>query len=66
MFGIFDFNGLGILGVGIATTISRIIGVILLLIKINGNKTIIHINIFDKWRIDKDILKSITKIGLPA
>lgn len=66
IFGIFEFNGLGILGAGIATTISRIVGVILLLRKINGNKTIIHVNIFDKWHIDKEILKSITKIGLPA
>lgn len=66
IFGIFNFTGLGILGAGIATTISRIVGVILLLIKINSNKTKIHIDIFGKWHIDKDILKSITKIGLPA
>ncbi|MDU5081000.1 MATE family efflux transporter [uncultured Tissierella sp.] len=66
IFGIFNFNGLGILGAGIATTISRIFGVTLLLRKINSDKTKIHINILDKWHIDKDILKSITKIGLPA
>ncbi|WP_236915294.1 MATE family efflux transporter [Clostridium sp. Cult2] len=66
IFGIFDFNGLGILGAGIATTTSRIVGAILLLRKINSNETKIHINILDKWSIDKDILKSITKIGLPA
>lgn len=66
IFGIFNFNGLGILGAGIATTISRIVGAILLLRKINSNETKIHINILGKWSIDKDILKSITKIGLPA
>lgn len=66
IFGIFNFAGLGILGAGIATTISRIVGVLLLLQKINNDKTKIHINILDKWNIDKDILKSITKIGLPA
>ena len=66
IFGIFSFNGLGILGAGIATTISRIVGAILLLRKINSNETKIHINILGKWSIDKDILKSITKIGLPA
>lgn len=66
IFGIFNFTGLGILGAGIATTISRIIGAILLLRAINGEKAKIHINIFDKWYIDKNILKSITKIGLPA
>lgn len=66
IFGIFNFAGLGILGAGIATTISRIVGVLLLLKKINSDETKIHINILDKWNIDKDILKSITKIGLPA
>lgn len=66
IFGIFGFNGLGILGAGIATTISRIVGVILLLKQINNNKTKIHIKIIDKWHIDKAILKSITKIGFPA
>ena len=66
IFGIFNFAGLGILGAGIATTISRVVGVILLLQKINSYKTKIHINILDKWNINKDILKSITRIGLPA
>lgn len=66
IFGIFNFTGLGILGAGIATTISRVVGVLLLLQKINSDKTKIHINILDKWNINKDILKSITRIGLPA
>lgn len=66
IFGIFNFSGLGILGAGIATTISRIVGVILLIRKINSDETKIHIDILEKWNIDKDILKSITKIGLPA
>lgn len=66
IFGIFNFKGLGILGAGIATTVSRIIGVIILLIKINDKKSKIYINIFKKWRIEKEILQSIAKIGLPA
>jgi len=66
MFGMFEFKGLGILGAGIATTTSRIVGVILLLRKINGDKIKIHIDLFNQWQIDNEILKSITKIGLPA
>ncbi|NLM04374.1 MAG: MATE family efflux transporter [Clostridiales bacterium] len=66
IFGIFNFNGFGILGAGMATTISRIVGVVLLLWEINRDKTKIHINIFEKWYIEKSILKSITKIGFPA
>lgn len=66
IFGILKFEGLGILGAGLATTIARLVGVILLLLKLNGNKTKIHINLFDKWKIDKEVLKSIVRIGLPA
>lgn len=66
IFGIFNFSGLGILGAGIAPTISRIVGVVILLQKTNNNKAKIHIKILDRWNIDKGILKSITKIGLPA
>lgn len=66
MFGIFNFKGLGILGAGVATTVSRVAGVILLFMKINRNKVKIHVNLFNKWHIDRVILKSITKIGLPA
>lgn len=66
IFGIFNFEGLGILGAGIATTVSRVVGVVLLLKKINSNNTKIHIDIFSKWIINKEILKSIIKIGVPA
>lgn len=66
IFGIFNFRGLGILGAGIATTISRVVGVILLLKKINSNKMKLHISIFKKWNMDKDMLRSIIKIGFPA
>ena len=66
IFGIFNFEGLGILGAGIATTISRIVGVVLLLLAINGDKIKIHIDIFNRWKIDRDIIRSITRIGLPA
>lgn len=66
IFGAFNFQGLGILGAGIATTISRIVGVILLLLSVKGNRLKIHIDIFKKWEVNLDIIKSISKIGLPA
>lgn len=66
IFGIFNFNGLGILGAGLATTTSRIISVILLLKKINGKETKISIYIFKQWKIDFSMLKSITKISIPV
>ncbi|KAB3531769.1 MATE family efflux transporter [Alkaliphilus pronyensis] len=66
IFGIFSFNGLGILGAGLATTTSRVISVILLLKKINGKETKIKVSIFNQWRIDYLMLKSIIKISIPA
>lgn len=66
IFGIFNFQGLGILGAGIATTVSRVMGVLLLLLSVNGNKTKIHIDLFRKWELDLDIIRSISRIGLPA
>lgn len=66
IFGVFNFAGLGILGAGLATTISRIIGVILLFNKIKNKKTKIYISFFDNWKIDMYMLKSLAKISLPA
>ncbi len=66
MFGIFNFKGLGILGAGIATTISRIIGVILLIIIINKSNTEINIRKIKYWNINKKSMIDIAKLGLPA
>lgn len=66
IFGVFNFSGLGILGAGLATTFSRIVGVVLLLKKMNGKDVKIRIRLLGEWKIDKSILKSIIKISLPA
>lgn len=66
MFGIFNFHGLGILGSGLATTIARMISAFILLIYFFNGTTILKINLKSKWKIDKNIIKSICKIGGPA
>ncbi len=66
IFGIFGFSGLGIVGAALATTISRIVGASMLFIKLNDKKGKLKINFFDRWKVDKSTIKSITKIGLPA
>ncbi|WP_246451757.1 MATE family efflux transporter [Alkalicella caledoniensis] len=66
IFGVFSFSGFGILGAGLATTTSRLISVFLLIKKINSNGTKINILIFEQWRIDFEMLTSITKISIPA
>jgi len=66
IFGILNFTGLGILGAGLATTISRAISTLLLIAKISKSSSPIKSNIFKNWNIDKKMFKSILNIGLPA
>ncbi|MBM7615859.1 MATE family efflux transporter [Alkaliphilus hydrothermalis] len=66
IFGIFNFNGFGILGAGLATTFSRVLSVVLLMIKINAKEAKINIYFSKQWKIDIIMLKSITKISIPA
>ena len=66
IFGVFGIPGLGIIGAGIATTTSRIISTGILFYKLNSEKTKLSVRLFEKWHIDKEIFKSVTKIGIPA
>lgn len=66
IFGVFDIKGLGILGAGLATTIARAVGALLLIIAINKKHRVLKIDFRAKWSIDKKIIKSIFKISLPA
>ncbi|WP_443659884.1 MATE family efflux transporter [Clostridium algidicarnis] len=56
--------GLGIFGLGLATTISRIIGVLILTRKLMKGEEI-KLD-FKNMRIKKDVISSILKIGIPA
>ena len=66
VFGAFNIKGLGILGAGLATTLSRIVVVIILLRKLIKGDTILQFKISDKWHMDKDLMTSIARIGIPA
>lgn len=66
IFGVFNFRGFGILGAGLATTTSRIISVIILMKKIISSNSKISILLFEGWKIDYKILKSIMNIGIPS
>ncbi len=66
IFGIFGFQGLGILGAGIATTLSRMIGVFLLIIAINKGKSGLKFSLKSSWSLDRKMFKNITQIGYPA
>jgi len=57
--------GLGVIGLGLATTFSRIINVLILFIKLIKGNNGIKINI-SKLRFEKEIISSIIRIGVPA
>lgn len=66
IFGILNFTGLGILGAGLATTISRVGSTVFLIVKLNRSTSPIKSNIFKNWHVDKKMFKSIINIGIPA
>lgn len=66
IFGIFNIPGMGIIGAGIATSFSRIIGVILLMRKTSSTNSKIRINYRNTFKFNKTIMKNITKIGMPV
>ena len=62
---IFIKLNLGIVGLGLATTISRIINMLILLIKLKKGSSGVKLSI-QSFEIDKKIISSIIKIGGPA
>ena len=62
---IFINLGLGVIGLGLATTISRIIGVLILIVKLKTGKSGVKLDL-KNWSIEKDTLNSIIRIGVPA
>lgn len=66
IFGVLNFTGFGIVGAGIATTLSRSISTVFLIVKITKSNSPIKSNIFRNWHIDKKMFKSILNIGMPA
>lgn len=66
IYGLFGLPSLGVLGAGISTSISQVIASIMLIKFILNKKSIIHINLKNKFRFDKDIIYNLVKIGLPA
>lgn len=66
IFGFFIIPGLGIVGAGLATTASRIVGVIILFLVMKRGKGKIIIDFHSRWQLNKTMLSSICNISLPA
>lgn len=66
IYGLFGLPALGVTGAGISTAISQVIATILCLIYILKKDSSIHINLKEKFKIQKDIIVNLIKIGVPA
>lgn len=66
IFGVLGIPGMGIYGAAIATTISRIINVFILIRVLKGYKSPLHIDFKSNWALDYKCIKDIIKVGIPA
>lgn len=66
IFGILNFRGLGIVGAGIATTISRVVAVMILFYKLTRDNSALKFKVTEKWQVDRELMASISRIGIPA
>ncbi|MEG0051379.1 MAG: MATE family efflux transporter [Terrisporobacter sp.] len=62
---VFINMNLGIVGLALATTISRLINVVILFGKLRCNNIKVKLNM-KEWNLQKETLKAILKIGIPA
>ncbi len=66
IYGLFGAPELGILGAGISTSLSQVVASVLLVRYILRPESTIHINLRKKFKINKDIMFNLVKIGIPA
>ena len=66
IFGLFNFSGFGVVGAGLATSLARLIGVILLVKYIKNIHPDFHISLTNIFKPQKAMVKRLTKISLPA
>ncbi|MDF2545228.1 MAG: family efflux transporter [Anaerosolibacter sp.] len=66
IYGLFGFPQLGVTGAAISTAISHVLASIILLRYILKGKSIIKINLSNPFRLNRDIIYNLIKIGVPA
>lgn len=66
IYGLFGAPELGILGAGISTSLAQVLASILLVRYILKPESTIHINLKKKFKVNKDIMYNLVKIGIPA
>lgn len=66
IYGLLGFPALGVTGAGISTALSQVVASVLLFSYIIRGKSIITFNIRKSFKLDKDIIYNLVKIGIPA
>lgn len=66
IYGLLGFPKLGITGAGISTALSNVIASILMFRYILQGKSIVRFNINKAFKVDRNIIYNLVKIGLPA
>lgn len=66
IYGLLGFPRLGITGAGISTALSNVVASVLLFNYILKGKSVVKFNIRQPFKIDRDIIYNLVKIGMPA
>lgn len=66
IFGKFGAPALGVTGAGISTSLSHVIASIVLFIMLLNKSHVVKLNISQGFKLDKNILQNLFKIGVPA
>lgn len=66
IYGLFGIPAFGVTGAAISTTVSHVLATIVLIKHIFRVDSIIYINIKHKFKVSKDIIYNLIKIGVPA
>ncbi len=66
IYGLIGFPKLGVTGAGISTTLSNIVASVMLFRYVIKGKSVVKLNLRNRFKFDKDIIFNLIKIGLPA
>ncbi len=66
IYGLFIFPELGVTGAGVSTAISHVFATVMLLSYLLSKNSVIKVNLKNKFKVNKRIIKNLIRIGLPA
>ncbi|HHV47045.1 MAG TPA: MATE family efflux transporter [Tissierellia bacterium] len=66
IYGLIGAPRLGVTGAGVSTSLSQLIGSIMIVTRVLKHRTIIRINFKERFKFNKDIVYNLVKIGVPA